>query len=66
MDEKTLAMLMEVYSRWEKEHMPLKKGKSKAVVSQNIRELRHSGRPQKEAVAIAMSQARRSGKRKKG
>lgn len=37
--------------------MPLKPGKSKAVVSANIRELRHTGRPQKQAVAIAMSEA---------
>ncbi len=37
--------------------MPLKKGKSKAVVSANIRELMHSGRPQKQAVAIAMRSA---------
>lgn len=38
--------------------MPLKKGKSKAVVSSNIRELRRSGRTHKQAVAIALSQAR--------
>lgn len=42
--------------------MPLAKGKSKAVVSANIKELKASGRPQKQAVAIALSQARRSGK----
>ena len=39
--------------------MPLKKGSSKKVVSANIRELRRSGRPQKQAVAIALKQARR-------
>lgn len=39
--------------------MPLKKGSSKEVVSSNIRELMHSGRPQKQAVAIAMRQAGR-------
>lgn len=48
--------------------MPLKKGRSKKVVSENIRELRHSGRPQKQAVAIAMRKAgkpRRTGGRKR-
>lgn len=37
--------------------MPLKKGKSKKVVSANIAELMHSGRPQKQAIAIAMDKA---------
>ena len=37
--------------------MPLKKGKSKKIVSTNIAELVHSGRPQKQAIAIAMSKA---------
>ena len=37
--------------------MPLKRGKSKAAISANIRELKASGRPQKQAVAIALSKA---------
>jgi hypothetical protein len=45
--------------------MPLKKGKSKAVISANIREMVESGHPQKQAVAAALSQARGGKKRKK-
>jgi len=44
--------------------MPLHKGKSKRVVSENIRELIKSGRPQKQAVAIALDTARRKKKKK--
>jgi len=38
--------------------MPLKKGNSKAAISSNISELMHSGRPQKQAIAIALHEAR--------
>lgn len=41
--------------------MPLVKGKSKKVVSANIGELIKSGRPRKQAVAIALDTARKSG-----
>ena len=41
--------------------MPLKKGKSKETVSSNIREMKKSGYPQKQAVAASLNQARKSG-----
>ena len=41
--------------------MPLKKGTSQKVVSDNIRTEVAHGKPQKQAVAIAMDTARRSG-----
>lgn len=43
--------------------MPLKSGRGKSVISDNISELRSSGYPQKQSVAIALHKA---GKTRKG
>jgi hypothetical protein len=43
--------------------MPLKRGKGNKVVSQNIRELKAAGKPQQQAVAIALKKAGKSKKR---
>lgn len=45
--------------------MPLKKGTSQKTVSSNIKEMVHSGHPQKQAVAAAMDMKRKSGKKGK-
>ena len=46
--------------------MPLKKGTTKKVIGKNISELVKSGRPQKQAIAIALRSAGKSRKRATG
>ncbi len=41
--------------------MPLKRGKSKKIISKNIEEMQHAGHGHKQAIAAALNEARKSG-----
>lgn len=52
-------------SKRKEKRVPLKKGKSQKVISANIKTEMKAGRPQKQAIAIAMSKAGLSKKKRK-
>jgi hypothetical protein len=45
--------------------MPLKPGRSQAVIAENIRTEMHAGKPQKQAIAIALRKAGKARSRKR-
>lgn len=45
--------------------MPMKRGKTDTIIGNNIKVLMAEGRPQKQAVAMALSKAGKSNKKKR-
>ncbi len=41
--------------------MPLKKGKSKKIIGENIREMEDAGHPRNQSIAASLNEARKSG-----
>ena len=49
-----------------RQKMPLKKGSSQKIISSNIKTEMNAGKPQRQSIAIAMSEAGKSKPKKKG
>lgn len=51
----------DIYFNFKEKKMPLTKGKSRAVIGKNIKEMEESGHPRKQAIAASLNEARKSG-----